>query len=66
MSMENLNCKVGAVTPMTSVNEAATVLQYRYQYFLEKASANDSFDNRLLEFFESKAQSLKKILENLA
>ncbi|MBT8188733.1 MAG: hypothetical protein HKP38_00405 [Croceitalea sp.] len=64
--MENQNCKVGAVTPITSVNQAATVLEYRYQYFLEMASATERFDNHLREFFQSKAEYLKKILENLA
>ena len=63
--MENQYCKVGAVTPITSVNHAATILEHRYQVFMEKASSIGKMDARLADFFESKAQSIKNTLENL-
>ncbi len=63
--MENQYCKVGAVTPITSGQQAVTVLEYRYRNFLQKAADLHGTDSRLLEFFENKAQQIKKILENL-
>jgi len=63
--MENQYCRVGAVKPITNGTQAITILEYRYQMFLEKASSIGNVDERLAEFFESKANSIKKILENL-
>lgn len=61
--MENQYCKVGTVTPMTSGRQAIHLLEYQYQNFLDKASTIN--DAKLVEFFESKAQKVQKILENL-
>jgi len=63
--MENQNCRVGTVTPITSGSHAVAVLEYRYQHFLEKASQMVNIDTRLSEFFESKAKSIKNTLEDL-
>ncbi|GMN07340.1 hypothetical protein MTsPCn5_27290 [Croceitalea sp. MTPC5] len=63
--MENQYCRVGSVKPITSGNQAIAVLEYRYQHFLEKASNMGNIDSRLADFFESKAQSIKRTLENL-
>ncbi len=63
--MENQNCRVGAVTPITSGHKAVTVLENRYRNFLQKASDLNGTDSRLLEFFEHKAQKIKKVLETL-
>ncbi|VAW14771.1 hypothetical protein MNBD_BACTEROID03-1293 [hydrothermal vent metagenome] len=62
--MENQYCKVGATTPITYGRHAIQLLEYQYQNFLEKASNNIN-DAKLGEFFELKAQKLKKILANL-
>ena len=63
--MENQYCRVGAVTPITSEQQSVAVLEYMYQNFLEKASALNGKDSRLVEFFEHKAQKIKRILEDL-
>ena len=63
--MDNQNCKVGAVTPITSGQQAVAVLEHRYQNFLQKASDRNGTDSRLLEFFEHKAQKIKRVLETL-
>ena len=65
LTMDNQYCRVGAVTPITSGHHAVAVLEYRYQNFLQKASDSNIADSRLVEFFENKAQKLKKILESL-
>nr|WP_299070024.1 hypothetical protein [uncultured Allomuricauda sp.] len=64
--MKNQYCRVGAVTPITSGNQAISVLEYRYQSFIEKAADATYMDTNLGEFFKQKAQAIKKILENLA
>ncbi len=61
--MENQYCKVGAVTPLTSNRQTINLLEYQYQNFMHKASNIN--DAKLVEFFESKAQKVQKILENL-
>ena len=61
--MENQYCKVGAVTPMSNGTQAIHLLEYQYQNFMEKASNIN--DAKLVEYFESKAQKIKKVLENL-
>jgi len=62
-TMENQYCKVGAVTPMSSGRQAVHLLEYQYQNFIERASNIN--DARLVEYFEGKAQKIKKVLENL-
>jgi len=62
-TMENQHCKVGAVTPMSSGRQAVHLLEFQYQNFMEKASNIN--DAQLVEYFEGKAQKIKKILENL-
>lgn len=61
--MENQYCKVGAVTPLTSNRQTIHLLEFQYQNFLDKASNIN--DAKLIEFFESKAQKVQRILENL-
>lgn len=64
-TMENQYCKVGTVTPITTGNHAISILEYQYQSFMEKASNLEVTDSRLVEFFELKAEKIKRILENL-
>ena len=61
--MENQYCKVGAATPLTSNRQNIHLLEFQYQNFLDKASTIN--DAKLIEFFESKAQKVQRILENL-
>lgn len=61
--MENQYCKVGAVTPITNGRQAIHLLEYQYQNFMDKASSIN--DAKLVEYFETKAQKIKKVLENL-
>ena len=61
--MEKQYCKVGAVTPMSNGRQAIHLLEYQYQNFMEKASNIN--DAKLVEYFETKAQKIKKVLENL-
>ena len=63
--MNNQYCKIGRVKQITSGNSAVAVLEHRYHRFLEKASNPSDFDIRLRDFFEAKANSLKKTLESL-
>ncbi len=64
LAMKNQYCKVGATTPIADGRHAIHLLEYQYQNFMEKASQIN--DAKLVEFFELKAQKIKKILENLA
>jgi len=63
-AMENQYCKVGQVTPIAANRNAITLLQYQYQNFLDKANLEYT-DAKLVEFFEQKAQKIKKVLENM-
>ncbi|MBT8183526.1 MAG: hypothetical protein KJN76_01695 [Eudoraea sp.] len=63
--MENQYCKVGAVTPIDEGRKAIALLEFQYQNFMEKAANIEYADTNLGEFFELKAQKIKKILENL-
>lgn len=63
--MEKQYCKVGAVTPIVADSDAKTLLEYQYQNFLDKANNLEYADTKLVEFFEQKAQKIKKILENI-
>lgn len=63
--MNNQYCRVGAVTPITSGSQAVSILERRYQNFMEKASSMGKMDSRLADFFESKAKNIKNTLESL-
>ncbi len=63
--MENQYCRVGTITPMSNERLAVTLLEYQYQNFMDKATDIKYANTRLGEFFENKAQQMKKILENL-
>ncbi|GGG50313.1 hypothetical protein GCM10011414_19990 [Croceivirga lutea] len=62
--MNNQNCRIGAVTPVEQLNEAVTALEYHYHGFVEKAAS--TLDSRLADFFEGKANSFKKLLDQMA
>ncbi|MFS4416695.1 hypothetical protein [Maribacter sp. 2307ULW6-5] len=61
--MEKQYCRVGSVTPLAATTDAVHLLEHQYQLFLEKASMMKN--TQLGEFFENKAQKIKKALENL-
>ncbi len=63
--MKNQYCKVGSTTPITSGSHAVAILEYRYQNFMEMATNEENIDAKLVEFFESKALQIKRILEDL-
>ena len=63
--MENQYCKVGTVTPITNGRNAITLLEYQYNVFMDKASNIKYSNTKLGEFFEQKAQKIKRILEEL-
>ncbi|MBR9855321.1 MAG: hypothetical protein GYB37_12220 [Algicola sp.] len=63
--MNNQYCKVGTVTPITGLSQAASVLEIMHNNFIEKAASVSGKDSQLGEFFRSKAQSIKKVLESL-
>lgn len=63
--MENQYCKVGQVTSIEANRNAINLLEYQYQNFIEKASNLEYTDAKLVEFFEQKAQKIKKTLENM-
>ena len=62
--MEKQYCKVGTVKPIAANADIITLLEYQYQNFIDKAS-NMQSNNQLGDFFEKKAQKIKKTLENL-
>ena len=62
--MEKQYCRVGSVKPIAATQDIITLLEYQYQNFLDKAS-NMQSNTQLGEFFEQKAQKIKKTLENL-
>jgi len=64
LTMENQYCRVGAITPITNGQHALALIEHQYQNFLNKASDFKATDDKLAEFFELKAQKLKKLLEN--
>lgn len=64
-TMENQYCKVGSVTPITAHGNVISLLEFRYQNFLDKARNLEYTDSKLVEFFELKALKIQKILENL-
>ncbi len=61
--MEKQYCRVGAVTPLSNGQQAVHLLEYQYQNFMERASSIN--DANLVEYFEVKAQKIKKTLESL-
>jgi len=50
---------------MTTGRQAIALLEYQYQCFMEKASNIKYSNTKLGEFFEQKAQKIKKTLEEL-
>ncbi|APQ18191.1 hypothetical protein [Maribacter hydrothermalis] len=62
--MNKQYCRVGSVTPIAANADIITMLEYQYENFLDKAS-NLQSNNQLGEFFEKKAQKIKKTLEGL-
>tara|TARA_R110002051_G_scaffold56554_2_gene105233 strand:- start:11306 stop:11497 length:192 start_codon:yes stop_codon:yes gene_type:complete len=62
--MDKQYCRVGSVTPIAANADIITMLEYQYENFLDKAS-NLQSNNQLGEFFEKKAQKIKKILDGL-
>ncbi len=62
--MEKQFCKVGSVTPIEGTGNPIQILQWQYKNFLKK-SKNGQVDAKLLEFFEQKAEKVKKALEAL-
>ncbi|MGB7393718.1 MAG: hypothetical protein WA913_04935 [Pricia sp.] len=63
--MEKQYCKVGSVTPLTANRNVISLLEYQYQNFLDKASNMEYTDAKLVEFFESKAKKIQRMLENM-
>lgn len=62
--MEKQYCKVGSVKPIAASADIITLLEYQYQNFLDKASHMQT-NTQLGDFFEQKAQKIKRTLENL-
>ncbi|WP_297762068.1 hypothetical protein [uncultured Muriicola sp.] len=63
--MENQNCKVGATTHITSGSHASDRVESFYNSFATMASDTQYVGTQMGEFFDRKARSLKKILEEL-
>lgn len=63
--MEKQYCRVGTSTPITPNKDTLALLEYRYRDFLDKASIDGSHNESLREFFEHKAQKIKRLLESL-
>ncbi|WP_299429828.1 hypothetical protein [uncultured Maribacter sp.] len=62
--MNKQYCKVGSSTPLGNGSQTISLLEYQYQNFIEKANLNNT-DAKLGEFFNLKAQKIKKDLEKL-
>jgi len=63
--MEKQYCKVGSTTPLGNGSQTISMLEYQYQNFVEKASSLKTTDTKLGDFFNLKAQKIKKDLEKL-
>ncbi len=63
--MENQNCKVGATTHITSGSHAPDRVESYYNLFVSLASDTQYAGTQLGEFFDRKARSLKKLLDEL-
>ena len=59
------NCRVGNTTPIEGLNEAFSILESRYQHISELAARSLNKDPLKGEFFQAKAEQLKKLLEEL-
>ncbi len=60
--MNEQYCKVGNTTP---IEKGVALLEYQYQLFVERANNIKYRDTNLVDFFEQKAQKIKKALEEL-
>ncbi|NNJ89767.1 MAG: hypothetical protein HKP53_10215 [Eudoraea sp.] len=63
--MENQNCKVGATTHIASGSHATARVERYYETFVSMASDTQYAGTQMGEFFDHKARSLKKLLEEL-
>jgi hypothetical protein len=63
ITMDNQYCKVGASTPITSGSNAGSTIERYYQRFASMASDTQYAGTRMGEFFERKARTLKRTLE---
>ena len=63
--MEKQYCKVGTTKPITGGEQTIVLLEYLYQNFMDKATQIQYANSRLGEFFEQKAQKIKRLLDSL-
>lgn len=62
--MEKQYCKVGSTTPLAAKADPVSLMEYQYRLFLENAGKMKN--TRLGDFFESKANKIKKNLEGIS
>jgi hypothetical protein len=62
--MSKQYCKVGASHSPSSGNEGLHLLENQYQFFLRKAEEAVQNQNELKDFFELKAQKIKRLLQD--
>ena len=59
-------CKVGASSPAAKGTEGVRVLENRYREFKLKAEKAIASQNPLKDFFESKARSMQRLMQECA
>ncbi|SFR51288.1 hypothetical protein SAMN04490243_2465 [Robiginitalea myxolifaciens] len=59
-------CKVGASTPPAKGVEGVRVLENRYREFKMKAEKAVASQNPLKDFFEGKARSMQRLIQECA
>ncbi len=65
--MKNQYCKVGNTTPLLTNEESMiSLLERRYNSFLEMAAQIGNTNTKLAEFLEFKALKIRRTLEKLA
>tara|TARA_R110002049_G_scaffold292708_7_gene477342 strand:- start:7411 stop:7641 length:231 start_codon:yes stop_codon:yes gene_type:complete len=65
LGMKNQYCRVGTTTPLTNEEGMISLLERRYNSFLEMASQIGNTNTKLAEFFQYKAVKIRRTLEKL-
>lgn len=65
LAMKNQYCKVGTTTPLTNEENMISLLERRYNSFIEMAAQIGNSNTKLAEFLQVKATKTRKTLEKL-
>ena len=63
--MSNQYCKVGSTTPLSNEKGMVSLLESRYNSFVERANKIENANPKLGEFFQFKAMKIQRTLKKL-